>query len=339
MFLKYNVSSSSISTSESGSIQNSTEILGLSPHFLFSLRCFTDTLPDAQADILWDNIDFLGQGQGGPNDGCSESPNVFLISGWGAPGSGSPNMHDERIYWTCWCAAHRVVTNTSSTASSGPSGLVILEFEWEKDTRNPLYPTFPSATGSFADADPRLHAHFGASPPPGPDTLTVRGSSTVTDPDTNEEAWTPTADDIRESTTSHAKILPGLERLRRISSSDSPPQDCTRPPNPSRRRSHRKRQHTIANVGMMDIFAIMAQINEQLGAVTSLNIFLKVVVGILKDLTQFHRVLVYQFDEIWNGQVVAELVDWNQTRDLYMGLHFPASDIPAQVNLIIPRFG
>jgi len=89
----------------------------------------------------------------------------------------------------------------------------------------------------------------------------------------------------------------------------------------------------------MDIFAIMAQINEQLGAVTSLNIFLKVVVGILKDLTQFHRVLVYQFDEIWNGQVVAELVDWNQTRDLYMGLHFPASDIPAQVNLIIPRFG
>ena len=81
----------------------------------------------------------------------------------------------------------------------------------------------------------------------------------------------------------------------------------------------------------MDVFAIMAQINEQLGAVTSLNIFLKVVVGILKDLTQFHRVLVYQFDETWNGQVVAELVDWNQTRDLYMGLHFPASDIPAQV--------
>ena len=62
--------------------------------------------------------------------------------------------------------------------------------------------------------------------------------------------------------------------------------------------------------------------------------FLKVVVGVIKDLTQFHRVLVYQFDELWNGQVVAELVDWKQTHELYRGLHFPASDIPAQVSTL-----
>lgn len=37
-----------------------------------------------------------------------------------------------------------------------------------------------------------------------------------------------------------------------------------------------------------------------------------------------------QFDEQWNGEVVAELVDWTRTHDLYRGLHFPASDIPAQ---------
>ena len=82
---------------------------------------------------------------------------------------------------------------------------------------------------------------------------------------------------------------------------------------------------------MMDIFSVMSQINEQLGAVNDLDTFLKVVVGVIKDLTQFHRVLVYQFDETWNGKVVAELVDWNKTHDLYKGLHFPASDIPAQV--------
>ncbi|EGO23709.1 Fph type histidine kinase [Serpula lacrymans var. lacrymans S7.9] len=81
---------------------------------------------------------------------------------------------------------------------------------------------------------------------------------------------------------------------------------------------------------MMDIFAVMAQINEQLGAAQDLDSCLKVVVGVIKDLTQFHRVLVYQFDEVWNGQVTAELVDWSQTHDLYKGLHFPASDIPAQ---------
>ena len=83
---------------------------------------------------------------------------------------------------------------------------------------------------------------------------------------------------------------------------------------------------------MMDVFAVMAQINEQLGAAPNLDTFLKLVVGVIKDLTQFHRVLVYQFDEVWNGKVVAELVDWSQTHDLYRGLHFPAADIPAQVH-------
>lgn len=31
-----------------------------------------------------------------------------------------------------------------------------------------------------------------------------------------------------------------------------------------------------------------------------------------------------------HAQVVAELVDWTQTQDLYRGLHFPAADIPPQ---------
>lgn len=83
---------------------------------------------------------------------------------------------------------------------------------------------------------------------------------------------------------------------------------------------------------MMDVFAVMAEINDQLGAAPDLDSFLKVIVGVVKDLTQFHRVLIYQFDESWNGQVVAELVDWSATHDLYKGLHFPAGDIPAQVS-------
>ena len=59
----------------------------------------------------------------------------------------------------------------------------------------------------------------------------------------------------------------------------------------------------------MDIFAVLAQVNDQLSAAPDLESFLKVVVDVIKDLTQFHRVLVYQFDEQWNGPVVAELVD------------------------------
>lgn len=69
---------------------------------------------------------------------------------------------------------------------------------------------------------------------------------------------------------------------------------------------------------------------EQLSSALDLDTFLKVAVGILKELTGFHRVMIYQFDENWNGLVVTELVDSSATTDLYKGLNFPASDIPKQ---------
>jgi light-regulated signal transduction histidine kinase (bacteriophytochrome) len=80
----------------------------------------------------------------------------------------------------------------------------------------------------------------------------------------------------------------------------------------------------------MDVFAILGQINDQLGSAPDLETFLKIVVGVVQDVCRFHRVLLYQFDEAYNGQVVAELVEWGKTTDLYKGLMFPAADIPAQ---------
>jgi len=48
----------------------------------------------------------------------------------------------------------------------------------------------------------------------------------------------------------------------------------------------------------------------------------------VRDLTGFDRVMVYRFDSEWNGEVVAEAkrADLNP----FFGLHYPASDIPAQ---------
>ncbi len=45
-------------------------------------------------------------------------------------------------------------------------------------------------------------------------------------------------------------------------------------------------------------------------------------------LTGFDRVMVYRFDEAWNGEVIAE----QRRSDLnaFLGLHYPATDIPAQ---------
>ncbi|KAI8962659.1 hsp90-like protein [Daldinia sp. FL1419] len=80
----------------------------------------------------------------------------------------------------------------------------------------------------------------------------------------------------------------------------------------------------------MQVFDIMSQVQEQLASAPNLPAFLKILVGIVKELTGFHRVMIYQFDAAFNGKVVTELVDPAQTRDLYYGLHFPASDIPKQ---------
>lgn len=92
-------------------------------------------------------------------------------------------------------------------------------------------------------------------------------------------------------------------------------------------RSARKRKGEAA---AMEVFNIMSQVQEQLAAAPNLQVFLKILVGVVKELTGFHRVMVYQFDAAWNGRVVTELVDPRATRDLYKGLNFPASDIPKQ---------
>ncbi|PTB69130.1 histidine kinase-like protein [Trichoderma citrinoviride] len=92
-------------------------------------------------------------------------------------------------------------------------------------------------------------------------------------------------------------------------------------------RSARKRR---GDQGAMQVFDIMSQVQEQLSSAPDLDIFLKVLIGIVKELTGFHRIMIYQFDSAWNGKVVAELLDASKSTDLYKGLHFPASDIPAQ---------
>jgi hypothetical protein len=93
------------------------------------------------------------------------SPHVFLITGWGAPGTTSglssamgygggmgltglePPDPTCRV-WTCWCAIHRApstpypVQGASDAAGNVSKGknLIIMEFELERDSVNPLYP-------------------------------------------------------------------------------------------------------------------------------------------------------------------------------------------------------
>lgn len=47
----------------------------------------------------------------------------------------------------------------------------------------------------------------------------------------------------------------------------------------------------------------------------------------IREITQFDRVMIYQFLDDWSGEVIAEFT--HPERGSYLGLRFPASDIPA----------
>ncbi|KAL4863603.1 hypothetical protein BDV12DRAFT_177298 [Aspergillus spectabilis] len=92
------------------------------------------------------------------------------------------------------------------------------------------------------------------------------------------------------------------------------------------RRARRRKGEAAA----MEVFSIVSQIQEQMARANSMETLLDATAGIVKELTGFHRILVYQFDSEFNGKVVAEVVDPTMSIDLYKGLHFPAGDIPKQ---------
>ena len=48
----------------------------------------------------------------------------------------------------------------------------------------------------------------------------------------------------------------------------------------------------------------------------------------VRDLTGFDRVMVYRFDDEWNGEVIAEAK--LDSLNTFLGLHYPSTDIPAQ---------
>jgi chemotaxis family two-component system sensor kinase Cph1 len=52
----------------------------------------------------------------------------------------------------------------------------------------------------------------------------------------------------------------------------------------------------------------------------------------MRRVTGFDRVMVYRFDQEWNGEVVAE--ERREDLEPFLGLHYPASDIPAQARAL-----
>lgn len=67
---------------------------------------------------------------------------------------------------------------------------------------------------------------------------------------------------------------------------------------------------------------------SKLQCASSLAEISEIIVKEVKKITGFDRVMLYRFDEDWNGTVIAEAKPEYLTP--YLGLHYPASDIPTQ---------
>lgn len=55
----------------------------------------------------------------------------------------------------------------------------------------------------------------------------------------------------------------------------------------------------------------------------------------LKSFLAIDRVMIYRFDDDWNGEVIAESKE--SSLEPYLGLHYPVSDIPAQARQLYTR--
>ncbi|MCV6607702.1 MAG: GAF domain-containing protein [Campylobacterales bacterium] len=74
------------------------------------------------------------------------------------------------------------------------------------------------------------------------------------------------------------------------------------------------------------------QISLDVTEVMTQELFFHDIVWKLYSSSDYERVMYYKFDEDYNGEVVAEGKDENL--ESYLGLHYPASDIPKQVRAL-----
>ena len=81
---------------------------------------------------------------------------------------------------------------------------------------------------------------------------------------------------------------------------------------------------------VVGVVSVATKIQKRFGAATTVEDLADGIVSVVKELTRFHRVMVYRFDEEYNGKVISEIVEPGVSTDIYKGLHFPASDIPPQ---------
>ncbi|MEZ0169070.1 ATP-binding protein [Microvirga sp. TS319] len=83
------------------------------------------------------------------------------------------------------------------------------------------------------------------------------------------------------------------------------------------------------------LYPILRRFVEDLQGAATVERLCRLAAEDIRRMTGFDRVLIYRFDEYWNGTVIAE--DRNDALPSYLDLRFPASDIPAQARELYRR--
>lgn len=79
------------------------------------------------------------------------------------------------------------------------------------------------------------------------------------------------------------------------------------------------RQRETKEFSSFDLFSAMSQANNQISKCKDVPRLMDVVVGIVAELTGFHRVMFYRFDRNMNGCVEAEILNPKASSDLFRG--------------------
>lgn len=72
----------------------------------------------------------------------------------------------------------------------------------------------------------------------------------------------------------------------------------------------------------------LASILNRFQAASSIEDLSEIAVSFTKEMYGYDRVMIYRFDEQWNGEVIAEARE--EELETWLGLHYPATDIPEQ---------
>lgn len=83
------------------------------------------------------------------------------------------------------------------------------------------------------------------------------------------------------------------------------------------------------SLDLLDVSLSLQAPLSRMERTSSVDELVWVVAKEIRKISGFDRVMVYRFDEDWHGQVIAESVS-DRLPVAYLGMHFPASDIPVQ---------